>query len=112
MLQRAYTEGMMLNDLMPLLMKNKQKVGKDMKKNFERGQKSFFFSPSKEESLRIFQFNFKIDTASNQHLFYLETTKQLLHVKLTETKLQAEYAAPIMAAELPKIFRCVLVDTK
>jgi hypothetical protein len=35
-----------------------------------------------------------------------------MHVKLAETKLQAEYAAPIIAAELPKIFRCVFVDTK
>lgn len=35
-----------------------------------------------------------------------------MHVKLTETKLQAEYAAPIMAALLLNIFRFVFVDTK
>ena len=32
--------------------------------------------------------------------------------KLTETKLHAEYAAPIIAAEFPNNFLCEFVDTK
>lgn len=39
-------------------------------------------------------------------------TEISFYKKLTETKLHAEYAAPIIAAELPKSFRCELVDTK
>lgn len=81
-----------------------------MKRNF-KGQKSSFmfsFSPSKK-SLRI---SFNSISRSSQQQKSSTWTFSSYHVKLTETKLQAEYAAPIMAAELPNILRCVLVDTK
>lgn len=87
-----------------------EKQTKDMSKGHEEGiwkdKRVPLCSSSPPQMKRFFKkflFDFKIIAARR----FLPG-----NVKLTETKLQAEYAAPIMAAELPNILRCVLVETK
>jgi hypothetical protein len=95
-----------------------------MKEKYERTKKSFFCIflpqffpflslPTFFDSIHFLEDHFISTWVYISHFsFAMSSQEYEMHVKLTETKLQAEYAAPIIAAELPKIFRCVFVDTK